>query len=263
MNRTRPRVVGIIQARTNSSRLPGKVLQDIAGRPMIARVIERARRARALEELWLAKTTDAGDDAVAAVAAAEGIPVHRGSLQDVLARYIGAAEASGADVVVRLTGDNPLLEPAYVDAAVDGYFESGADIAVARDPADVVPGTGCEVTSLAALRIAAERGHSQEDREHVTWYLLANRDRFTVTALAVPPAMKNPGIRLAVDEAADLALVRDIYDRLGAAGEFTLSHILDLRRREPALFERNTTVRPTPHLWGNQRAAQNARAGAE
>ena len=248
--RARPRVVGILQARTTSSRLPGKVLADVAGRPLLGRVIDRARRAAALDDLWLATSSDPSDDPIAALAATEGVRIHRGALTDVLARYVGAAAAASAEIVVRLTGDNPLLEPRYIDAAVALHLESGADLTVARDPADVVPGTGCEVVSTEALRAADREGHTSEAREHVTWFLLATQPRFKLRSIVVPHGWRNPGIRLAVDEAADLDLVRTIYSRLEEQKPgFDLGDVLDLYRRDPGLFAVNRSVVAKPNLW--------------
>src|SRR3974390_72035 len=106
------RTVAIIQARMGSSRLPGKVLADLAGRPAIAWVTRAARAVLGIDDVWIATSTAATDDVIAAWCQANGVAVHRGPENDVLGRYAGAAKASGADVVVRITGDCPLLDPA-------------------------------------------------------------------------------------------------------------------------------------------------------
>lgn len=244
------RVVGIVQARMSSARLPGKVLLDVGGRPMLGRVIERALRSGCLDDLWIATSTSPDDDLIAAFAEAEDVRLYRGSLEDVLGRYVRAAEAAQADIVVRLTGDNPLVEPAYIQMAVDLHLAAGVDLTCAKDPDQMIPGTGCEVINLPALRTASQEGHSSEDREHVTWYLLANQDRFKVEFLHARAGWKNPGIRLTVDEAEDLALVREIYTRLAPGNpEFGLAEVLDLYCQEPLMFERNRTVHARPNLY--------------
>jgi spore coat polysaccharide biosynthesis protein SpsF len=223
-----------------SSRLPGKVLMEIAGRAMLSHVIERANRSERLDDLWIATSITSQDDPIAALAEAEGVGLYRGSLEDVLGRFVKAAESACADIVVRLTGDSPLVEPMYIRMAVDLHFAAGADLTCGRDSDQIVPGTGCEVVNLPILQTASQKGHSSEDREHVTWYLLANHDRFKVEFLRAKEGWKNPGIRLAVDEAEDLALIREIYERLGSRNtKFGLAEILDLYAQEPLMFQRN------------------------
>lgn len=246
----RVRIVGIVQARISSARLPGKVLLDVGGRPMLSRVIERARRAECLDDLWIATSSSRDDDPITAVAESESVGLYRGPVEDVLERYVKAAEAARADIVVRLTGDNPLVEPTYIGMAVDLHLAADADLTCAKDPDQIIPGTGCEVIKLAALRTASREGNSPEDREHVTWYLLANRDRFTVEFLSSRAGWKNPGIRLTVDEAKDLALVREIYAKLAPKNpEFGLAEILDLYSQEPSMFDRNLRVQARPNLY--------------
>lgn len=243
------RIVGIVQARFESTRLPGKVLADIHGRPMLGWVIERARRAGCLDDLWIATSTSTADDPVAAFAEQSGAGVYRGDVADVLGRYIGAADAARADVVVRLTGDTPVLEPAYLRMTIDRHLAGDADLTCAKHPEDIIPGTGCEAVNLSALRVAAQEGHSPDDREHVTWYLLTHRDQFNVEFVRPPMARKNPGIRMTVDEPADLDLVRQLYARLAPDNpDFGVEDIFALFDREPAVFDRNRDVQSRSKL---------------
>ncbi|MDH5507139.1 MAG: NTP transferase domain-containing protein, partial [Anaerolineae bacterium] len=115
---TKKRVITIIQARMASSRLPGKIMQDLAGRPMLAWVVARARRAKTTDEVVIATTTDPADDAVAAYCEQNGYAYYRGSMHDVLDRYYQAARQFDAHVVVRLTADCPLIDPAEIDRTV-------------------------------------------------------------------------------------------------------------------------------------------------
>src|SRR5262245_42610822 len=116
-------IVVVVQARFSSARLPGKVLRPMAGRPMLAHLFDRVHRASEPDAVWLATSTDASDDPVASLAAALGVACHRGPLDDVLGRFIGAAEAARAAAVVRVNGDSPLLDPALIDRAIGLYRE--------------------------------------------------------------------------------------------------------------------------------------------
>ena len=129
----KPRTIAIIQARMSSTRLPGKVLREIAGEPMLARVIERAKRAKLVDEVVLATTTDPSDDPVAEFCAERGYNVTRGSLNDVLDRYYQAAKQYDADVIVRLTADCPVLDPDVVDETI--AVIANAEIATSQEHA--------------------------------------------------------------------------------------------------------------------------------
>jgi hypothetical protein len=133
------RTVAIIQARMASSRLPGKVLQDIGGEPMLVRVVERVRRARLVHAVGVATTTDPSDDPVAELCQARGYPLWRGSQFDVLDRYYRAAVQFGADVIVRVTADCPVIDPDVIDQTVQAFFDAGVDFAANRLPP---PGSG-------------------------------------------------------------------------------------------------------------------------
>ena len=149
------KTVAIIQARMGSTRLPGKVLADLAGKPVLAWVVRAARAALGVDEVWVATSTAAADDAVAAWCKANGVSVHRGSENDVLDRYAGAAKASGAAVVVRLTADCPLLDPAVIAQTVRLRAMTGADYASNVDPPTWPDGLDCEVLTAKALFAAA------------------------------------------------------------------------------------------------------------
>ena len=133
-----PRVVGIIQARMSSNRLPGKVLLDIAGEPMLMRVYTRARRAKRLDEVVIATSVDVEDVPIVRLCEEMGIPYSRGSAVDVLNRFKNAAREHGAEIVVRLTADCPLIDPDLIDQTVDAFLASDtpADFAANRLPWD-------------------------------------------------------------------------------------------------------------------------------
>jgi spore coat polysaccharide biosynthesis protein SpsF len=143
-------ILAVLQARMSSTRLPGKVMAEVAGAPMILRQIERLSRARRLDRIVVATSTDRSDDSLAAWLTLHGVPVHRGSLDDVLARYEGALEAFGpAEVLVRLTGDCPLTDPEVIDATIDLLIDKGLDYA-ANTPARRTYPKGLDVEVMRA-----------------------------------------------------------------------------------------------------------------
>lgn len=210
-----PRVAAIVQARMGSTRLPGKVLAPLAGRPLLEQLVRRVRGARSLSALVVATSTLRRDDAVAALAAGLGVACHRGPEDDVLDRYHGAARAAGADVVVRLTADNPVVDADFVDGCVDAFL-------AARPPLDYLDtttsgtfpyGLSVEVLSFAALDAAWREARDAGEREHVTAFVRARPGRFRVHHLAGPG--RDGDLRVTVDTPEDLERARRLFDALG------------------------------------------------
>lgn len=207
--------VAILQARAGSTRLPRKVLADLAGRPMLAQIIARLERCRRLDRIVVATTDRSADDEVAAVARRAGAGVFRGSEQDVLSRYVGAAREAGADLVVRITADCPLIDPATVDRVVDALRDDPASADYASNVVERTYPRGLDVEAL--FRDTLERLHrravSAPSREHVTHYVLRERpDLFTLRS--VVDTDDNSDLRWTVDEPADLQMVTSIYSAL-------------------------------------------------
>ena len=217
---TKPRVVCISQARMTSTRLPGKVLMAAASQPLLAHHLGRLARCRTLDGLVLATTVNGTDDPVAELAAAMGVTVFRGGEHDVLARFAGAAAMAEADVVVRVTADCPLIDPALVDRLVAEFL--GAAPALDYLSLDVTRfprGLDAEIFTRAALDEAAANAADPAEREHVTAHLYRRPERFRIGApLAPPPPAPEDGTvlgqRWCVDEAADLELVRRMLGAL-------------------------------------------------
>jgi spore coat polysaccharide biosynthesis protein SpsF len=233
-------VLAILQARTSSSRLPGKVLRPILGRPMILHQIDRVKRARRLDGLVVATSDDPSDDGLARLLQGEGIPVHRGSLDDVLARFVGAlaATAPRAGAVVRLTGDCPLADPAVIDATVAHHAASGAAYTSNCLVPTLPDGLDVEVVRAQALREAAAEAALPSEREHVTPFIRTRPDRFPQAEWR--HAVDLSAQRWTVDTPGDLAFVTAIYERLFPADPaFGLEAVLALLAREPGLTRLN------------------------
>jgi spore coat polysaccharide biosynthesis protein SpsF len=212
------RRVAIVQARMGSARLPGKVLADIAGKSMLARVVARVRRVAGLDELVVATTTDPRDDAVAAECRRIGAAVFRGDETDVLDRYHEAALAHRADVVVRITADCPLTDPAIVELVLSRLGSTGADYACNTLVRTYPRGLDAEAVRVPALHVAWHEADDPYDREHVTPYIYRHPGQFRLLSLR---GREDHSLhQWSVDTADDLARVRAIYERLGGDERF-------------------------------------------
>lgn len=221
-----------------SSRLPGKVLEDLAGRPVLGWVVDAARAVPGIDEVAIATSDAAGDDALAQWCADAGISCVRGSEQDVLARYGEAIRTFGADVVMRLTADTPFLDPAVCGQVLWLYESSGADYASNVDPGVWADGLDCEVFSGKALLAADESAARPFEREHVTPYLRHNRQQFSVRALPCPlPGLQHE--KWALDTPEDLAFLRAVAAHLPAGRPPAYVEILRVLERHPELRDIN------------------------
>jgi spore coat polysaccharide biosynthesis protein SpsF len=239
------RIVVIIQARMSSSRLPGKVLKDIAGKPMLVRVAERASRADLVDLVGIATTGNKSDDAIVELCHQQGYPVWRGSEFDVLDRFYQAAKSFQADVIVRLTADCPVIDPAVIDKTIQAFLDAGVDFAATRLPPPwkrTYPiGLDVEVCSLAGLERAWNEADQPYQREHVMPYFYDQEGRFRILILNND---KDYGsMRWTVDTQEDLVLIRHIFERFPGRDDFSWQEILDLFQREPELADVNAHVR--------------------
>jgi spore coat polysaccharide biosynthesis protein SpsF len=243
------RILAIIQARMSSSRLPGKVLLDIAGQPMLVRVVERVRRAETVDEVVVATTSDASDDSVEALCKARGYLYTRGSTHDVLDRYYQAARQFGGEVIVRITADCPLIDPGVIDMVVNAFLGEKStpwDFAANRLPPPwkrTFPiGLDTEVCTFRSLERAWREASEPHQREHVMPYLYEQEGRFRVLVVDHDPDFGS--MRLTVDTSEDLELVRQIYAYFAGHEDFTWYEIISLFQRHPELAQINTGVRP-------------------
>jgi spore coat polysaccharide biosynthesis protein SpsF len=205
--------VAVLQARMSSSRLPGKVMKPILGRPMIERQIERVRRSRRLSDVVVATSTDASDDPLAEFLAGISVPVVRGPLDDVLGRFIAVIDSLNlAGDMVRLTADCPLADPDVLDACIALRAEGGFDYASNGRRRTYPRGLDVEVFSVEALRRADRETQTPYDREHVTPWLYRPGTPFTQGELV--QARDESDLRWTVDYPADFEFVRRVYETL-------------------------------------------------
>ena len=233
------KVVAIIQARMGSTRLPGKVLLDLSGKTVLARVIERLRRAKSVDELLVATTDRPEDDAIVEACNRLSVASFRGQENDVLDRYHQAALSVDADVIVRITSDCPLIDPELVDQTVRTFTSEAADYASNCLDRRYPRGLDTEVIRAQALARAWREARQPYEREHVTPYLPEHSAQFKLASLIADADYSHH--RWTVDTPEDLELVRAIYQRLGP-GEFLWRDVLTLLDREPVLVELNRGV---------------------
>jgi spore coat polysaccharide biosynthesis protein SpsF len=258
-----------------SSRLPGKVMLDIVGQPMLHRVHRRTARARRLDAVAIATTQDPGDDPVARFCEAQGLLHARGSQFDVLDRYYRAAQQFEAEIIVRITADCPAIDPELIDDAVDELLAApkstlaSPDMPRSKPAYDFVAnrlpppfkrtypiGLDVEVCTFAALQRAWSEGHDPQHREHVMPFLYEGV-QLTPPASGVAQGISPRGFRVAllhndtdcgayrwtVDTLEDLQFMREVYDRFGGEDLFAWRDLLALVHREPALAAINAGVR--------------------
>jgi spore coat polysaccharide biosynthesis protein SpsF len=204
----------VIQARMGSARLPGKVLRNICGKTMLARVVERASAATKADTVVVATSVEGGDDAIVRFCEQRSIAVQRGSEHDVLTRYFDAATAVGASIVVRVTADCPLLDPSVVDRVVGELITTGADYASNVLPPRTFPrGLDVEAFTFAALEIANAGARLPEEREHVTPYIRNRPEVFDLRGVYHERDLSS--VRWTVDTVEDYELVTRLQRTIG------------------------------------------------
>lgn len=225
--------LGVLQARMTSSRLPGKVLEPILGVPMIGRQIERLRRASSLDGLVVATSTDPSDDPLVEYLSTLSVPVVRGSLDDVLGRFIAVLDEFSPDVVVRLTADCPLASPVVVDQVVAAFGPEVDFVSNTLEPT-WPDGVDVEVVRASALRWVASHSHDAHEHEHVTLGVYRRPDQFRCVNVAGDVDLSS--LRWTVDNADDLEFVRAVYSELyGVQSQFDVDDVLELLQRRPSL----------------------------
>jgi spore coat polysaccharide biosynthesis protein SpsF len=234
--------IAVLQARLGSTRLPGKVLMDLAGAPLLVRVIERARAIPGLDQVVLATTTAEHDRPLLDLAQAHGVAAFAGSEDDVLDRYYQAAQQFQADVIVRLTADCPLLDPAVSALVLDRFWRGTVDYVSNTQPPTYPDGLDTEVFSFATLARAWREATLSSEREHVTPYIWKHPEKFRLAA--VKNDIDLSALRWTVDEAPDLEFVRAVYARLYQAGQppFGLAEVVALLDRATDMPRANAAI---------------------
>jgi len=247
--RSYPRIVAVIQARMGSTRLPGKVLRPVAGKPLLWHIVHRLKASRLIAEIAIATTVNPLDEAIVEFGAAHGITVIRGPEDDVLARFAKAAELLDADIVVRVSSDAPFLDARFIDHLVMSMIEQGGDYVLMEEGAPCAHEGVDPLSRRALVKLMLHAGDDPAAREHVTGYFKLHPDFVRIARAPAYPLLAREGGRLTIDTPDDLAFVEAVHDRLHAkAGEASLSDLLLLLEREPELRAINAHVKQKPIL---------------
>lgn len=239
---SKPKVVASIEARMGSSRLPGKVLRDIHGTPALGRLVQRLRLCRSVDDLIVATSTSDGDEPIAAWCADHGVRCFRGSEDDVLGRVVGAHQSIGSDLIVEITGDCPLTDPAIVDLGVETFLAHQVDVVTNCGSILTWPmGQYVQVFPLALLDEVNRSSADPAIHEHVSLYFYEHPERYRVLNLLAPRGWEAPQWRMQLDYPEDLWFQTEIYRRLEPVhGEgFGLEAIMALLRANPDLVQIN------------------------
>ncbi len=238
----RLKVVTIVQARMSSTRLPGKVMREVLGKPLLGYLIERLRHMPSSTQLVIATSKNPEDDEIADFCQQQQVAVFRGNLLDVLDRYVQAAREYHADLVVRICSDCPLFDPTVGDAIIRYALAHPADWTSNALDRSFPRGMEIEVCSMTALERAHREGTRPEEREHVTPYLQRHPELFTLTNYVRTPRL--PDYRLCVDTTEDFELIRNILETLYPINpQFTLDDVVKLLEQSPDLLQLNAHVK--------------------
>jgi spore coat polysaccharide biosynthesis protein SpsF len=230
------KTVAIVQARMSSSRLPGKIMRPVVGKPLLELLVERLKRASRVDEVVIATTTNDGDDQVESLTQRVGIGCFRGSEHDVLDRVLGAAHAAQADVIVEITGDCPLIDFQVIDKLVDVYQANDFDYVANVLKRTYPRGLDTQVFATTVLEEVARLTDDPVDHEHVSLYIYQHPERFKLHNVESGLPEEFWDLRLTVDTAEDFELVRQIYEELYPVNPaFTIHDVVGLFQRRPEL----------------------------
>jgi len=239
-----PRIVTVIQARTGSSRLPGKVLLPLAGKPLLVRMLERVLRASYVGTLVIATTTDVADDPIESICYENGWNIYRGHPTDLLDRHYQAAKQFQADAVVKIPSDCPLIDPAIIDKVLSVYLENHPEVDFVSNlhPATYPDGNDVEVMKFSVLETAWKEATLPMEREHTTPYIWERPERFKLLNVSWETGWNySMSHRFTIDYPEDYQFISRVYDELFESNPtFGLNDILTLLHSKPEIFEINS-----------------------
>ncbi len=239
------KIVAVIQVRMGSTRLPGKVMKEVVGKPVLELLIERLRHSKLINQIVVATTSHKKDDVIVNLCKKLGIDYFRGSEDDVMGRVLGALKQYGADAGVEIYGDCPLIDPSIVDSIIQYYIRNiGKYDFVSNDlKTTYPPGLETEVYSASAFADAADRTSDPEIREHSTLYMRQHPELYRLHNIEAPPELHYPDTYIELDTPEDFKVIKTIYESLYGEGKiFGAQEILDFLKQNPHIAEQNRRV---------------------
>lgn len=238
------KIVATIEARMSASRLPGKVLMPLAGKPALERLVERMKRSRYIDEIVVATTVNPADKSIAELADGLGIKFYRGSENDVLGRVLEAAKSAGGDIIVEITGDCPLTDWRLIDRGIEEFFSGDYDYAANTIERSYPDGFDVEVFPVSVLERVGGITNNPIDRVHVSYYIYNHPEIFRLLDWKPEKECYWPDLRVTLDERSDYELLNEIFKKLLPANEdFSVRDVVDLLRNNPQMLEINKNVK--------------------
>lgn len=237
------KVIATVEARMGSSRLPGKVMLPLAGKPMIIRLVERVARSQMVNEVVVATTDQPSDQIIIDTCNRYGVKVVAGSELDITQRLLDAAGSQEADIVVQLTGDNPLVDPELIDNTVRELLDSQSDYVTNYKDNNLTIGFNVRCFTYEALEKAAELCDDLDDRMHGSYYIHRSPELFSISGVSVDIDLQRNDIRLTVDETSDFEIIRRIFETLyPLKQDFTARDVIEVIDRFPEWKKINEKV---------------------
>lgn len=237
------KIAAILQARMGSSRFPGKVLSEIAGKPLLSHIVERIQATEKISAVILATTTSPGDDELAIYAEQNAIYCYRGEVDDVLARFYGAATQYKTDIIIRICCDDPLIDPDMLNALLEMHLQTKSDYTSTSHVRSFPMGVEAEVFNYDVLEKAFNLANKNYEREHVTPYFYEHPDLFKLAFLEATGKLRRPDIRLTVDMPEDMQLIQAIFNGLHRNGRlFRAGDVIDFLDSHPELLLINKEI---------------------
>jgi spore coat polysaccharide biosynthesis protein SpsF len=236
------KIAAIVQARMGSTRLPGKTMADICGKPLLEHVIERVKHSKLISEIIVATTDKKKDDKIVELCKKLGIKCYKGSENNVLDRYYQCVKEFRADIIVRITADNPFVDPEVTDKIIKVFLGDGNFDYVSNTVKPTYPeGINAEVFTFSALAKAWKEAKKPTDKEHVTPYMWNNPEVFKIQNIENDIDLSY--MRWTLDTKEDMNFIKEIYKRLYKPGKiFLMRDILDVLKKEPRLAEINSGI---------------------
>ena len=233
------RVVASIEARMGSSRLPGKVLRNLNGQPVLTRLLNRLKQSSLITDIVIATTTKHNDDPIQDWACSNNVTCFRGSEDDVLERVVQSHEFLNSDVIVEVTGDCPLLDPYEIDKGIDIFLRNTFDVVTNVRKPSYPQGVDVQIFTYKSLKYVADNIFDPAVREHVSLFFYENPKQYSIFHMMATPDICRPELRLQLDYSEDLALLNHIYSFFGDDHSFKTREVLDYLDNNPLLLELN------------------------